>query len=83
MPRLNMFNSVSLDGYFTDSSNDMSWAHAGGDDTEFQEFVAGNAKGAGALVFGRVTYGMMASFWPTPMAAQAMPEVAAGMNRAA
>ena len=82
-PRLNMFNSVSLDGYFTDSSNDMSWAHAGGDDTEFQEFVAGNAKGAGALVFGRVTYEMMASFWPTPMAAQAMPEVAAGMNRAA
>lgn len=28
MPRLNMFNSVSLDGYFTDFNNDMSWAHA-------------------------------------------------------
>ena len=81
-PRLNMFNSVSLDGYFTDASNDMSWAHAGGDDAEFQKFVAGNAKGESALVFGRVTYEMMASFWPTPMAAQAMPEVAAGMNRA-
>jgi len=81
-PRLNMFNSVSLDGYFTDSSNDMSWAHAGGDDTEFQKFVAGNAKGASALVFGRVTYEMMASFWPTQAAAQMMPEVAAGMNRA-
>jgi dihydrofolate reductase len=81
-PRLNMFNSVSLDGYFTDASNDMSWAHAGGDDAEFQEFVAGNAKGESALVFGRVTYEMMASFWPTPMAAQAMPEVAAGMNKA-
>jgi len=42
-PRLNMFNSVSLDGYFTDASNDMSWAHAGGDDAEFQKFVAGSA----------------------------------------
>ena len=32
-------------------------------------------------MFGRVTYEMMAGFWPTPMAAQMMPEVAAGMNR--
>ena len=82
MPRLNMFNNVSLDGYFTDSNNDMSWAHAGADDPEVRDFTAGNAKGAGALVFGRVTYQMMAGFWPTPMAAQMMPEVAAGMNRA-
>jgi len=83
MPRLNMFNSISLDGYFTDAQNDMGWAHAGGDDTEFQEFAAGNAKGAGGLIFGRVTHDMMASFWPTPMAAERMPDVAAGMNRAA
>jgi dihydrofolate reductase len=81
MPRLNMFNNVSLDGYFTDTSNDMSWAHAGADDPEVRDFTAGNARGASALVFGRVTYEMMAAFWPTPMAAQMMPEVAAGMNR--
>ncbi len=82
MPRLNMFNSVSLDGYFTDANNDMSWAHAGADDPDVREFTAGNAKGAGALVFGRITYEMMASFWPTPQAAQMMPAVAAGMNGA-
>jgi dihydrofolate reductase len=81
MPRLNMFNSVSLDGYFTDTNNDMSWAHAGADDPEMRKFAAGNAKGTSALVFGRVTYEMMASFWPTPMAAKAMPDVAAGMNK--
>jgi len=81
MPRLNIFNNVSLDGYFTDTNNDMSWAHAGADDPEMREFTAGNAKGAGALVFGRVTYQMMASFWPSPQAAQMMPDVAAGMNR--
>ncbi len=83
MPRLNMFNSISLDGYFTDTNNDMSWAHAGGDDAEFRSFIAGNASGAGGLIFGRVTYEMMAAFWPTPAAAQQMPEVAAGMNRSA
>jgi len=84
MPKLNMFNSVSLDGYFTDADNDIGWAHAGGDEDadDFQKFVAGNARGENALVFGRVTYQMMASFWPTPAAAAQMPEVAAGMNRA-
>ena len=80
MSRLNMFNNVSLDGYFTDANNDMSWAHAGGDDPEFQAFVAGNAQGKSALVFGRVTYEMMAAFWPGEMARRMMPQVAKGMN---
>jgi len=77
-----MFNNISLDGYFTDANNDMSWAHAGADDPELREFTAGNAKGAAALIFGRVTYQMMANFWPTPQAAAAMPDVARGMNQA-
>src|SRR5690606_27185626 len=36
--------------------------------------------GGGMLLFGRVTYDMMAAWWPTPMAAAAMPDVAAAMN---
>jgi dihydrofolate reductase len=32
------------------------------------------------LLFGRTTYEMMAAWWPTPMAAKAMPVVAARMN---
>jgi dihydrofolate reductase len=82
MPRLNMFNNISLDGYFTDANGDMSWAHAGRDDPEMGEFTSKNAQGGGALVFGRVTYELMKAFWPTPMAAQMMPEVAKGMNAA-
>jgi dihydrofolate reductase len=39
-----------------------------------------NAKSGGELVFGRVTYEMMKSFWPTPMAAEQFPDVAKGMN---
>ena len=80
MSKVNMFNNISVDGYFTDANNDMGWAHAGGDDPEFAQFTAGNAKGSGALVFGRITYEMMASFWPTPQAKQMMPEVAERMN---
>lgn len=81
MRKLSVFNTVSLDGYFTDAKGDMNWAHASHDDAEWNEFVAGNAGTGGMLVFGRVTYQMMASFWPTPQATAAMPAVAQGMNR--
>src|SRR3954463_4389412 len=79
MRRLTMFNHVSLDGFFTDAKSDMSWAHTR--DEEWQRFQSENAGGAAELIFGRKTWQMMASFWPTPQAAQAMPEVAASMNR--
>jgi len=78
MPRLVVFNQVSLDGYFTDRNGDMSWAHK--DDAEWNAFAADNAKGGGVLVFGRITYEMMASFWPTPVAIETFPTVAEGMN---
>ena len=57
----------------------MSWAHS--QDPEWRNFSAENASGDAELVFGRRTYEMMAAFWPTPQAVQAMPEVARGMNR--
>src|SRR5688572_4878072 len=59
----------------------MSWAHKDPNDAEWNEFVSGNASGGGALLLGRVTYELMASFWPTPQAKEMMPEVAEGMNR--
>jgi dihydrofolate reductase len=80
MRKLRVFESVSLDGYFTDANGDLGWAHASPDDRQWNEFVSGNASGGGTLLFGRKTYEMMVSFWPTPAAAQQMPEVAAGMN---
>lgn len=79
MRKLTVFNNVSLDGYFTDAHGDMSWAHK--QDAEWGEFTAQNAGGEAELLFGRVTYEMMASFWPTPKAAQIAPAVAEGMNR--
>ena len=56
MPRLIVFNHVSLDGYFVDANGDMSWAKSDHQDAEWNSFVAENASGGGALVFGRVTY---------------------------
>ena len=78
MPKLVVYNSMSLDGYFTDANGDMSWAHKR--DPEWQAFVTENASGGGQLLFGRVTYDLMASFWPTPLAAQSNPVVVDRMN---
>ena len=80
MRRLVVFNMVSLDGYFVDAHGDMTWAHADPADAEWNAFVSGNAQGGGVLLFGRKTYEMMASFWPTPAASQANPVVAKRMN---
>ena len=79
MGTLKVFNSVTLDGYFTDASGDLSWAHKS--DPEWNDFVAGNAGGGGTLLFGRITYEMMASFWPTAQAKESFAAVAEGMNR--
>ena len=79
MPRLIVFNSVTLDGYFTDKNGDISWAHQSSD-PEWDEFVEENASGGGVLVFGRITYEMMKSFWPTPAALKQFPVVAERMN---
>jgi len=80
MQKLAVFNHVSLDGYFVDANGDMSWAKADHQDPEWNSFVAENASGGGTLVFGRITYELMASFWPTPVAIENMPEVAERMN---
>ena len=80
MRKLIVFNHVSLDGYFTDANGDMRFAQNPIPDTEWDAFVSSNAGAGGTLVFGRVTYDLMASFWPTPMAAQQMPDVAERMN---
>ena len=79
MRKVIAFEHVSLDGFFVDGKGDMSWAHK--QDPEWNTFAGSNASGDGALLFGRVTYEMMASFWPTPLAMESMPAVAEGMNR--
>jgi dihydrofolate reductase len=82
MKKLRVFESISVDGYFTDPNGTMDWAHAGREDSEFAAWVSGNASSGGELLLGAKTYKIMEAFWPTPMAAQQMPTVAKGMNAA-
>jgi dihydrofolate reductase len=84
MRKLTVFNHVTLDGYFVDKNGDMSWAKADHQDAEWNAFVAenasGGASGGGELLFGRITYELMAGFWPTPFAIESMPDIAKAMN---
>jgi len=80
MGQIVVFNSVSLDGYFTDAKGEMSFARNYKQDAEWDAFLSSNARGEATLLFGRITYELMVSFWPTPLAAEQMPDVAAAMN---
>jgi dihydrofolate reductase len=80
MRKLVAFNQVTLDGYFADVNGDISWAKRDSKDPEWSTFVADNANAGGLLLFGRITYELMASYWPTPYAISNDPVVAQRMN---
>ncbi|GAO41885.1 dihydrofolate reductase family protein [Flavihumibacter petaseus] len=79
MGQLNSFQFITLNGFYQDADHTTSW-HGHGDPEE-TEFAGKNAGGGNVLLFGRITFDMMASFWPGEQARTMMPEVAAGMNQ--
>ncbi len=79
MRKLTVFNLMTLDGYIAGEDGDISWHNV---DQEFQELADKAANSGNTLIFGRVTYELMASFWPTEEALKTDPLVAQGMNKA-
>src|SRR6267378_4424042 len=77
MGKLGAYNFVTLNGYIKGPNEDISWHKHGAEESEY---AAEGANSGSMLLFGRVTYEMMASYWPTPDAMKNMPVVAAGMN---
>lgn len=77
MRKLFVFNLVTLDGYFEGPNRDIGWHNV---DAEFNEYAIGMLDSVDTLLFGRVTYELMASFWPTPDAIKNDPIVAGKMN---
>ena len=77
MRKVVFFNLISLDGYFEGPDRDINWHHV---DEEFNEFAIQQTGEFGALLFGRVTYELMAGYWPTEAANRDDPEIARLMN---
>jgi dihydrofolate reductase len=79
MRKLFAFNMVTLDGYFEGWNGDIDWHNAANE--EFNDFAIEQMSSVDTLLFGRKTYQMMASYWPTEIAIQSDPIVADLMNR--
>ena len=79
MRKLFSFNMVTLDGFFEGPNENIDWHNA--DNEEFNEFAIEQTSEADTLLFGRKTYQLMASYWPTEMAVQSDPIIADLMNR--
>ena len=73
MRKLGVFNLVTLDGYFSGQGGDISWHRV---DPEFQEYAEKNSTSGNTLLFWRVTYELMAGYWPSPEAIKDNPVVA-------
>ena len=74
MAKLIMWNLMTLDGFVEGPNRDISW-HFDVWGEELEHLSVEQGKAAGGLLFGRVTYELMANYWPS-----ATGEVADFMN---
>jgi dihydrofolate reductase len=77
MRRIITSNLVSLDGYLAGPGGDLSW-HTVND--EFFRYAEDMLNSTGTLLFGRITYDLMASYWPTETVKINDPVIAGKMN---
>jgi uncharacterized protein YndB with AHSA1/START domain/dihydrofolate reductase len=78
-----MFNLVTLDGFFEGPNREIDWHNVTsgpGMEAEFNEYAVEMLNSVDVLLFGRVTYELMASYWPAPDAVKNDPLVAERMN---
>ena len=68
---------VTLDGRFEGPERDISWHNV---DDEFNAYAIDTLRNVDTLLFGRVTYELMAAYWPTAEAIKDDPIVARSMN---
>lgn len=72
MAKLSSFTFISLNGFYKDGGGGIAWHKHGAEEGEYS---AQSLQGGNALLFGRFTYEMMRSFWPTDVARQQFPDV--------
>jgi dihydrofolate reductase len=77
MRKVFLFNLITLDGFFAGPTGDLDWHVT---DEEFNRFAVEQLDETDTLLFGRVTYELMAGYWPTDEARANEPLVAKAMN---
>jgi dihydrofolate reductase len=59
MRKVILYDLITLDGFFKGTGSDISWHQV---DDEFNEFANEQLNSTHGLIFGRVTYQLMANF---------------------
>jgi dihydrofolate reductase len=77
MRRLILQMMVSVDGYFEGPGREIDWHNV---DAEFNDLAISFLDTVDTLLFGRVTYELMAGYWPSEHAVKDDPIVAGKMN---
>ena len=81
MNKIGTFTSVSVDGFFAGPNGEIDWFKSIEKDDEYDEYTKQQSQSSeSTLLFGRTTYEMMKSFWPTEEARKAEPDMARVMN---
>ena len=62
MRKVVLFMHVSLDGYVAGTNGELDWISY---DTELEEKAEEIVRNVGSPMYGRITYQMMESYWPT------------------
>lgn len=77
MRKLIVFNLLTLDGFFEGPNKEIDWHNV---NDEFNEFAISQLNSTDLLLFGRVTYQLMESWWPTEQGIADDPVIANRMN---
>ena len=77
MRKIIAFDLVTVDGLFAGPNGEIDWHNY---DDEMGRHSVEQLKSLGALIFGKTTYELMASYWPTPDGVKGEPVVAGIMN---
>ncbi|GIH23237.1 hypothetical protein Aph01nite_15470 [Acrocarpospora phusangensis] len=77
MRKIFVFMMTSLDGYYAGPNDEIDWHNV---DDEFNVFAAEQLDEVDTLLFGRITYEGMASWWSTDMAKEEDPIITEKMN---
>lgn len=68
---------ITVDGFFEGPNREIDWHNV---DNEFNDIAIAFLNSIDLLIFGRITYELMAGYWPTPSAITDDPVVAEKMN---
>jgi dihydrofolate reductase len=80
MRKISVFIHVSLDGFFAGPNDEIDWFKIIKKDPEWEKHTYRESHSGSTLLFGRRTYKMMKSYWPTAAGIQSDPHMAKVMN---